>query len=129
MQTQMHDLKSSVMRFNSNICVFASRRPKQRMLTFKEPLHALVAGVPQVLATLTGASTGMALMLASDSIPFGTVVLGSRTTKRLQLSNHGDLGCRFAWDVRPLGQQFSISPAGAYTAVTCKHRVGQGIEH
>ncbi|WIA13448.1 hypothetical protein OEZ85_007028 [Tetradesmus obliquus] len=91
-------------------------RPKQRMLAFKEPLHALVAGVPQVLATLTGASTGMALLLASDSIPFGTVVLGSRTTKRLQLSNHGDLGCRFAWDVRPLGQQFSISPADGFLA-------------
>jgi hydrocephalus-inducing protein len=94
------------------------------MLTFKEPLRALVAGVPQVLATLTGASTGMALMLASDSIPFGTVVLGSRTTKRLQLSNHGDLGCRFAWDARPLGQQFSINPAG-----TCSLEADFVLEH
>lgn len=93
-----------------NMCLRC--RPKQRMLLFKEALRALVAGVPQVLTTLTGACTGVALLLASDSIPFGTVVLGSRTTKRLQLSNVGDLGCKFAWDTRPLGQDFSITPAG-----------------
>jgi hydrocephalus-inducing protein len=91
------------------------------MLLFKEPLRALVAGVPQVLATLTGASTGMSLLLASDSIPFGTVVLGSRSTKRLQLSNNGDMGCKFAFDTRPLGQQFSISPAGGLRIVQTAH--------
>lgn len=87
-------------------------RPKQRMRPFKEPLHALVAGVQQVLTTLAGACTGLSVLLASDSIPFGSVVLGSRTTKRLQLSNAGDVGCKFAWDTKPLGQNFSINPAG-----------------
>jgi hydrocephalus-inducing protein len=82
------------------------------MRPFKEPLYALIAGVAQQLTVLTGACTGLSLLLASDSIPFGTVVLGSRTTKRLQLSNVGDVGCRFAWEMAPLGREFSISPAG-----------------
>jgi hydrocephalus-inducing protein len=111
--------------FDGVMMFVAVCRPKQRMLLFKEPLRALVAGVPQVLATLTGASTGMSLLLASDSIPFGTVVLGSRSTKRLQLSNNGDMGCKFAFDTRPLGQQFSISPAGG-----CNGPLqGYGAEH
>lgn len=90
-----------------------AHRPKQRTHAFKEPLRALVAGVPQVLTSLAGACTGLSLLLASDSVPFGTVTYGSRTTKRLQLSNVGDLGCRFAWDTAPLGRDFSINPAGA----------------
>jgi hypothetical protein len=52
------------------------------------------------------------VLLASDSIPFGTVVLGSRTTKRLLLSNNGDLGCKFAWETARFGANFSITPAG-----------------
>jgi hydrocephalus-inducing protein len=87
-------------------------RPQQRTRPFKEPLKALVTGVPQVLTTISGACTGLSVLLASDSIPFGTVVLGSRTTKRLLLSNNGDLGCKFAWDTARFGSNFTITPAG-----------------
>lgn len=84
------------------------------MRPFKEPLRALVAGVEQVLTTVAGACTGLSVLLASDSIPFGSVVLGSRTTKRLQLSNVGDLGCKFNWNTKPLGRNFTINPAGMW---------------
>lgn len=87
-------------------------RPQQRTRPFKEPLKALVAGVPQVITTISGACTGLSVLLASDSIPFGTVVLGSRTTKRLLLSNNGDVGCKFAWDNSRFGSDFGITPAG-----------------
>jgi hydrocephalus-inducing protein len=73
-----------------------------------------VAGVPQVITTLSGACTGMSVLLASDSVPFGTVVLGSRTTKRLLLSNRGDVGCKFAWNPAAFGANFSISPTGEW---------------
>eukprot|EP00879_Flechtneria_rotunda_P018040 GHRR01018909.1.p1 GENE.GHRR01018909.1~~GHRR01018909.1.p1 ORF type:complete len:542 (+),score=201.99 GHRR01018909.1:696-2321(+) len=91
-------------------------RPKQRMHPFKEPLRALVAGVPQQLTVMSGACTGVSLALASDSIPFGSVVLGSRTSKRLQLSNNGDVGSKFVWDTKPLAPNFSISPAEGFLA-------------
>jgi hydrocephalus-inducing protein len=90
----------------------AAHRPRQRTQPFKEPLKALVAGVPQVITTLSGACTGLSVLLASDSVPFGSVVLGSRTTKRLLLSNKGDVGCKFAWNPAAFGANFSISPNG-----------------
>lgn len=90
------------------------------MRLFKEPLKALVAGVPQVITTLSGACMGLSVLLASDSIPFGTVVLGSRTTKRLLLSNNGDLGCKFAWDSGGFGANFSITPAGRCSCLSTR---------
>lgn len=66
--------------------------------------------------TIAGACLGTELTLASDSIPFGAVVLGSRTVKRVQLANSGDVGTRFVWDTRLLGPHFSISPAEGFLA-------------
>jgi hypothetical protein len=42
------------------------------------------------------------------------VALGSSTTKRLALDNTGDAGTKFSWDLRGLGQHFSISPAEGF---------------
>ena len=83
------------------------------MAPFTEELLADASGVPLQLAALTGACTAGELSLASDSVPFGTVVIGSRASKRLALANTGDVGARFAWDARRLGPHFSIVPAGA----------------
>lgn len=83
------------------------------MAPFSEELVVSAAGVPLPLAVLTGACTAGELALASDSLPFGTVALGSRTSKRLALSNTGDVGARFAWDTRALAPHFSIQPPGA----------------
>lgn len=74
------------------------------------------AGVPLPLTSLRGACTAGELTLASDSLPFGTVVLGSRSSKRLTLSNTGDMGVRFAWDVKALGPHFSILPSGEWVS-------------
>ena len=82
------------------------------MRPFTEELVVEAAGVPLPLATLRGACTAGELTLASDSLPFGTVVLGSCTSKWLALSNRGDVGVRFAWDVRALAPHFSILPSG-----------------
>jgi hydrocephalus-inducing protein len=84
------------------------------MPAFSEELVVDVCGMPFALATLTGACTAAELSLASDSVPFGTVVLGSRTSKRLALSNTGDVGVHFAWDSRALGPHFVIVPPGAW---------------
>ncbi len=93
-------------------------RPVGRQRTFSEELFADVAGLRLHMGSLTGACTGTELSLASDSLPFGTVVLGSRTSKRLQLVNSGDLGTKFAWDTRAFGQHFSIFPAGGLLVLT-----------
>lgn len=91
-------------------------RPTDRMRPFTEELVVSLCGVPTPLATLTGACLGTELRLASDSLPFGPVVLGSRAVKRLQLENTGDVGTKFAWDTRALGPHFSIFPADGFLA-------------
>lgn len=93
-------------------CCLPACRPPGRTHPFSEELIADVAGVRTTLAQLTGACTGTELSLASDSLPFGTVVLGSRTSKRLQLSNTGDVGTKFVWETKALGPNFTIYPAG-----------------
>ena len=89
-----------------------SLRPTERQRPFQEKLLVSAGGVLLPLATLSGACVGLELTLASDSLPFGTVVLGSKTTKQLQLSNTGDIGTKFAWDPKMFKPHFSIYPAG-----------------
>ena len=50
------------------------------------------------LLTLQGACQGMDLKLMEEVINFGSVVTGSKLTKKLQLNNLGDLGAKFDWD-------------------------------
>lgn len=78
------------------------------------PSPPSAAGVTLPLLRLSGACAGTELRLASDSVPFGPVVLGSRALKRLTLENTGDLGTRFEWDKAALGEHFSISPATGF---------------
>lgn len=86
------------------------------MRSFTEELVVDLQGVPVPLLTLTGACLGTELRLASDNLPFGPVVLGSRSTKRLQLENTGDVGTKFIWDTRALGEHFSVFPAEGFLA-------------
>jgi hydrocephalus-inducing protein len=66
-------------------------RPSERMRPWSEPLVVEVDGVTMTLLTLTGACQGTEVVLASDSLPFGPVALGSSTSKRLALENTGKL--------------------------------------
>lgn len=45
-----------------------------------------------------------------DTIGFGVVVIHSKKTKSLQLSNLGDIGAKFEWDFQYCKKYFSISP-------------------
>lgn len=64
-------------------------RPKQRLPPFTEALRALVSGAEQRVLTVTGSAQGLAMQLGTQSLAFGTVVVGSRTTRQLQLLNAG----------------------------------------
>lgn len=75
-----------------------------------------VEGVSTCLSTCVGACVGAQLSLSAETLPFGTVVLGSSATKRLQIDNTGDVGCQFVWDAAALGSHFSIHPMSAFIA-------------
>lgn len=46
---------------------------------------------------------GYDVSLEADAINFGTVCLGSSRTKRLQLSNAGEMASRFRWEPKTFG--------------------------
>lgn len=49
-----------------------------------------------------------------DTVGFGTVVVNSKITKAIQLSNFGDIGSKFEWDTTFCGKYFSIQPEKGY---------------
>lgn len=49
-----------------------------------------------------------------DTVGFGTVVVNSKITKTVQLSNFGDIGAKFDWDTTFCGKYFTISPSKGY---------------
>lgn len=72
------------------------------------------AGMSQPIFVVTGSCQGIEIMLDSDSVPFGAVVLGSRSTRKLIMHNTGDIGAAFTWNVEKFQPDFSISPVKGY---------------
>jgi hydrocephalus-inducing protein len=69
------------------------------------------------LLACEGACHGVGLRLEEDKLPFGAVTEHSTLTRRLQLSNVGDVGRRFSWapaDPAALAQHFSIEPESGF---------------
>lgn len=89
-------------------------RPPGRLPPFSEAFDVEVAGVSIPLLVVSGACLGTEIRLASTTLPFNAVTIGSRACKRLQLENTGDVGARFVWDTFALGQNFSIFPCDGF---------------
>ena len=49
------------------------------------------------------------MRLESDKMPFGSIILNSHITKKLNLTNFGDVGSKFQW-IEAYKPHFSISP-------------------
>ena len=72
------------------------------------------AGMSQPIFVVTGSCQGIEISLDSDSVPFGAVVLGSRSTRKLIMHNTGDIGAAFNWSIDKFQPDFSISPVKGY---------------
>ena len=68
----------------------------------------------QPIFVVTGSCQGIEIALDSDSVPFGAVVLGSRSTRKLIMHNTGDIGAAFSWNVEKFQPDFSITPVKGY---------------
>lgn len=68
----------------------------------------------QPVFVLTGSCQGMEVGLDSEAIGFGSVVQKSQSSRKLVMSNSGDIGTRFRWDVEKFKPDFSISPVAGY---------------
>ena len=63
---------------------------------------------------MTGACQGLEIKLDSDAIPFGSVMLGSKSSRKLVMLNTGDMGASFSWNVEQFAPHFTISPTKGY---------------
>lgn len=72
------------------------RRPIARCPSFRLSIDADIGGAERSLFAVTGACSGAELRLTADSIPFGTVLLGSEVISPPALF--------FAVVFRPLGK-------------------------
>ena len=68
------------------------------------------------LFTVQGSCQAVDIQLDTDHIPFGGVVRGARSTRKLVMQNVGDIGSRFKWDKSLFAPDFSISPVEGYIA-------------
>ncbi|KAM8946018.1 LOW QUALITY PROTEIN: hydrocephalus-inducing protein homolog [Pelodytes ibericus] len=89
-------------------------RPQARIPPFAEEVMFEADGVMRSLLVLRGSSQGLELTLDQDYISFGAVVLHSQAMRRVILSNTGELGARFQWDLKSFQPDFSISPTSGY---------------
>ncbi|XP_013405663.1 hydrocephalus-inducing protein [Lingula anatina] len=88
--------------------------PKTRITQFTEEVLLECAGMNQPLFVITGSCQGVEISLDNDAIPFGAVVQRSQSTRKLVMTNSGDIGARFHWDVEKFKPDFSISPVSGY---------------
>jgi hypothetical protein len=68
------------------------------------------------LFSAKGACVDTGLALDTDRLAFGPVVVGATRTLRAQVSNVGDVACRFAFDTTTLGSNFTVSPPDGIVA-------------
>lgn len=62
------------------------------------------------MLNISGACHGIELKLMEDTLGFGSVVINSKLTKTLQLTNLGDIGAKFNWDTQLCSKYFTVNP-------------------
>jgi hydrocephalus-inducing protein len=90
--------------------------PGTRINSFRQELKYKIVENDEVipLLTLQGACQGMDLKLMEEVLNFGSVVTGSKLTKKLQMTNMGDMGAKFDWDNSFCRPYFTITPKKGY---------------
>ena len=75
-----------------------------------------LGGISIPLFTIQGSCQAVGIELDTEHIPFGGVVRGAQSTRKLVMYNTGDIGARFRWDETSFLPDFSISPVEGYVA-------------
>ena len=78
------------------------------------------AGLSQPLFVLRGSCLGMEIVLDTDALPFGTVYQRSQTTRKLIMTNSGDMNTRYGLCVQLYHYVCTSLGMCVYTSV-CLH--------
>ncbi|CAK4295658.1 unnamed protein product [Aphanomyces euteiches] len=112
--------------------------PTRRIQSFQEELAISVAGTRSKLLVMTGWCQGMDVQLETETLGFGSVVLGSQLIRKILLQNRGDLIAKFQWDLKRFGQDFTISPVDGlilpnqdkqFEITFCPQKINDDIRH
>ncbi|CAB1432186.1 unnamed protein product [Pleuronectes platessa] len=85
--------------------------PRQHIPPFKAELQAELLGLLHPLLTIQGCCHGVEVRLDQDHLAFGPVAQRCQKTKRIVMTNSGDIGVSFHWNKRSFPAELSISPS------------------
>lgn len=81
-----------------------------RIPQFSEEVTMEFAGQYETLFVVKGQCLGMEVSMDTTAIPFPTVVKGSSSSRKLIMSNTGDMTAKFKWDLKKFRPDFSVYP-------------------
>eukprot|EP01060_Flectonema_neradi_P033529 TRINITY_DN5651_c0_g1_i4.p1 TRINITY_DN5651_c0_g1~~TRINITY_DN5651_c0_g1_i4.p1 ORF type:complete len:4653 (+),score=840.28 TRINITY_DN5651_c0_g1_i4:145-14103(+) len=84
-----------------------------RLVPFNYSIKALIAGQRRHFINLMGSSIGMEVYLDQKTLSFGTVVQGTRQTRKVLIMNTGDVPVTFQWPELGDGG-FSVSQSSGH---------------
>jgi len=87
--------------------------PNQRMPPFSTEVMINAHGTTRRLMLVSGTCHGVGMRLESDKLPFGNVIEHSSLTKKVKLSNTGDVGTTYKWE-QIYKPHFSIEPSEGF---------------
>ncbi|XP_071173399.1 hydrocephalus-inducing protein homolog isoform X10 [Mytilus edulis] len=87
---------------------------KHRIPQFTEEVYMECAGHSQPLFAIKGCVLGMEINLDTTAIPFGSVFKNSSTSKKIVMTNTGDMNAKFTWDIKRFRPDFNIYPVEGY---------------
>lgn len=88
--------------------------PKTRIPPFKAEVVMEWEGLYQTLFIIQGSCLGMEITLDTFAIPFGPVMKDSQKTRKIVMSNTGDINAKFKWDIKRFQPDFSIHPVEGF---------------
>jgi hydrocephalus-inducing protein len=98
--------------------------PTERLRPFRDEITAEVQGQLFPLTVITGSCQGVRVELDTDQLNFGAVVVQNTVTRHLLLTNTGDIGARFRWQLPArFEHSFSIAPLEGYLSPGLEVRV------
>ncbi|CAF3321831.1 unnamed protein product [Rotaria socialis] len=91
--------------------------PRSRLAPFVEQIFLKYGDLDVPMFAVRGCCQGYDISLDSDTLPFGAVGKDCSLTRKLILSNRGDIGASFAWNLAQLRDvPFRVSPTNGYIA-------------
>ncbi|XP_063716545.1 hydrocephalus-inducing protein homolog isoform X4 [Symsagittifera roscoffensis] len=104
------------MKPNESVNVVVKLCSNERIPAFSEEVYLEMAGSSVPVFSVSGSVVDQSVRLDTQAVPFGAVVARGESRRRLLMTNDGDIGVYFNWDVAKFKPDFSIVPSKGYIA-------------